>query len=291
MFRTVFSRSQDDSKVRMISAAIATYKRPRYCVSTIIRLLEFESIEEIVVVGDNCPQIEVVFNIFKNNNRVTVLNSEKNNGPGITKNLAVARTKNDIVLVCDDDVYLESLCTYQELVQKLKSYSLIQGNILDEFGENRRFEHPFRFDWQIPTKHLKEVSHFIGAIHIFSKRDFDSVGGYSNITCYGFEELRLSIELIRRGYKIAFDPTITCLHYRAPHGRVSTSQLNKTMYYKRAQIAEDYFAFPLRNFQKLIWKRIYRIKDPEPTQNSGLTSRLSILELLRYPRLLSRSIW
>lgn len=275
----------------MISAAIATYKRAGYCIATVRRLLNFEIIEDIVVVGDNCPEVELVVKYFEKSRRVTVINSEINSGPGITKNVAVSKTKNDIVLVCDDDVYLESLCNYQDLMGKLRDYSLIQGNILDEFGQNRSFEHPFRFAWQVPKRKLVEVSHFIGAIHIINKANFLSVGGYPQIARYGFEELRLSLELLRRGYKIAFDPSISCLHYRAPHGRVPKSELNRIMYYKRAQIAEDFYGFPLSHFQKFIWRLIYRIKNAEQIHNSGLTSKLSLLELLKYPRLLSRSLW
>ena len=276
----------------MISVAIATYKRSSFCIKTINDCLKKKVINDIVVQGDNCPEINIIKNKFKEFKNIKIYNSFKNQGPGITKDLAIKKCKNNYILVIDDDIKFKNIPPLYKIKSILKNYAIVQGLILDQNGNKRSFEQPYNFFSKFNKKGVMNISYFVGAIHLIDRKKYLKVGGYHKIENYGFEELQLSIEMIRNGEKIALWNKLSIYHYRSDLGRKPSKIVYEKMLIKRVDLALTYFPFPFYFIQIIIWNLIYGTRSKFYFGKKVNTKKkIKIYEFFKYPRLLNRSLW
>lgn len=278
-----------------ITVCCATYGRPdaviRMCESALSRLDPLE----IIIVIDSCSATSArKHEIASLSDNIRILENQVNLGPGKSKHVAIQAATTDTCIVLDDDAVVLDYWDWSRVDSLLSRYSLIQGGIFADYSKTtmRSNEYPSLFKW--PKLRKFDISYFVGAIHILNRSDYLSSGGYTDIEGYGFEELALSIRLLRIGKRMTYDASFSIAHLRDPRGRKAPLEVSRIMLRNRILISEKFFPPLLCWIQKTLWKLRHAFRFRELFSDTVLVDRKEVLtarEILRNPRLLARSIW
>lgn len=279
--------------LRSVTACIATHGRLALLASTLRSVSEQIAPNEIIVVSDGCRETEAeADNLRRAFPNLTLIALPERVGPGKAKHHAVARAQNNICLVIDDDTEIFDTSGLAETLAALDGqYSLVQSGIFDATGiTKRKFEYPARSFRSEPSF---EISYFVGAIHWLRKDHYLAVGGYSDLDDYGFEELSLSIRLLRDGRRLWYSEGVKIKHLRSPLGRKPGKAEAREVLRNRAILADKYFPGTLAFLQKAIWSARHALVHHEMRWPAHETrpEKLRWPEIIRQPRLLSRALF
>lgn len=190
-----------------------------------------------VIVFDNNSYDESEDYFLKNLKKVTLLKSSENIGFAKAVNIAVSQAKNDLILVLNNDTYLEERFIERCLknVDENGKYHFFTplvlnytGQLIDSAGDSiDRFVRPFK------NLHLKkyegmsfvkeEKDSFSMSIAYFKKDKFLEVGGLDERFFMYFEDVDFSLRLKKFKYNILFTPDTIGYHLISGSTKIKNS--------------------------------------------------------------------
>ncbi|QJR17218.1 glycosyltransferase family 2 protein [Pelagibacterium halotolerans] len=274
------------------SVCMATHGRVAPLKHTLESLFDRLCPDEVVVCIDACDQTRMILpDLVEKFPKVQWLTTERQIGPGRAKDLAIRKARNELCLIIDDDIEFIDVAGLSETIEALDEYALVQSGIYDGSGTRRRsFEYPSRLKWK---RHRFEISYFVGAIHWLRRSAFLRVGGYGDFEGYGFEELALSIRLLREDERMLYLDSVRIKHFRSPAGRRDPRAVSLRMMENRFIIAEKFYPAPLALSQKSYWclRHFLAFREVQWPKITAQAEKLTWVEIIRRPRLAARMLF
>ena len=224
-----------------VTIIIPTFERPNACEKCVKNLLKqtYKNFE-IVVIDDSCKK---KYNI-KDTGKVRYLKTEKRLGLGKSKNLGIKLARGNIIVVVDDDIILKP--DYIDIiVGDLKKYKAgaVGGRLL----------YPQLPNMGIRDGSLVKISKLTGEIYAWFSKDtkkpvfvetmhacvafwkkiaievnfFDSWKFTGN---YTYMEPDFFNKLLKRGYKLLYEPKAIAYHYQLKEGGTRMSDFMYNMF-------------------------------------------------------------
>lgn len=177
---------------------------------------------ELLIVCDWKPKGKIPRGI----NAKVILTGQKRTGPAEKRDMAIAKAKGEICAFIDDDAYphpdwLENAVIHFQnphiaavggpgVTPKEDEYlAQLTGLVYGSFFCGGHARHRF-----VPEKKRHVVDY--PAYNLFIRKDvLEKVGGYGN-HFYGGEDTFLCLKIIKKGWKILYDPKIVVYHHRRP---------------------------------------------------------------------------
>jgi len=204
-----------------VSVVIPCFNDGEYIEET-LRSLQTQTIQnfEVIIVDDASTDTttqQILDQLSFPN--LTVIRLEKNSGPAVARNKAIAQAKGDYILPLDADDTIEP--TYLEKAQTILKNHPNVGIVYceaDFFGAKSG-------KWELPPYSFPEVlvANMIFATGMYRKEDWEKVGGYNENMRQGNEDYDFWLSLLELGRKVYQIPEIL-FHYRIKE-RSRTTQL------------------------------------------------------------------
>lgn len=203
----------------MISVVIPTYKNKEQFLKNLQHNLKYLIGCEIIVVNDN-PEQSLTTDL-KNYKNIFLIENDKNLGFGLSVNIGVQKSSNNLVMLLNDDVILSDRSYQKAIVQmdnnpKLFAISFAQkekdGSIV---GKNIVYWKRGLFFHQ-KADNLKngENGWAEGGSCIINREIFLDLQGFDPIyKPFYWEDIDLSYQAKKTGYSVMFDPDILVKHY------------------------------------------------------------------------------
>ncbi len=243
---------------------------------------------ELIVVDDASSDGSQEF-IRENYPQVKLIELKENKGFGEANNIAVAQSKNDIIVLLNNDMSLEK--DYLSFVlphfggenifavtPKMITEDIFRKKIKVTISYWAKFRYGFWHD--IEVRNLQdEEGYFIsltapGGGVAFDKKKFLSLGGFDRLYYpFYYEDTDLSYRAWKRGWKIIYEPR-TVVHHKCSStitthfGKRPASLIKKRNYYlfiwknitDRTLILKHLLFFPLFLLNKLVSGRVMWVK-------------------------------
>lgn len=244
----------------MISVIIPTYKNLNLLLNNLSNNLKYLTNCQIIIVNDDPSQSikKEIDNLIVNQKtkpKIILIENKKNLGFGKNVNLAVKKAKGKYLLLLNSDVVLKNkdylfAIDYFKKDPKIFAVSFAQiekdGSIV---GKNRIFWYKGLYHHQKDNNlNLGENGWAEGGAAIFDKEKFIKLGGFDPLfSPFYWEDVDLSFQAKKNGYKIIFDPKIKVFHNHE-------STIGK--YFSKNEIEKIAF----RNQLIFTWKNINNFK-------------------------------
>ena len=111
-------------------------------------------------------------------------------------------------------------------------------------------EFPYKYSEKNLNKKL-DVSYFIGAGFVIKKEIYKKF--YFENFFYGQEEIDLSYRLVKKGYKIEYNPKLVVNHYRDAKGRLTSNQVRFNNYFHKMILNNKYIPLPFEIISNFLW--------------------------------------
>lgn len=244
--------SQELSKflsTNMISVIIPTYKNTKLLINSLQHNSKYLHGCEIIVINDD-PNISIKKDLSRFEN-ITLIENVNNLGFGESVNIGVKKSNGDYIMLLNSDVTLID-GSYQLAINHFKNNSDIFAVSFAQEEKNNSIVGKNIIYWQNGfIRHKKNnILNFgpngwaEGGSCLVDRSKFLEIGGFDPIySPFYWEDIDLSYNAWRHGYKILFDPKIRVIHHHE-------STINK--YYSKNKIREIAF----RNQLIFIWKNI-----------------------------------
>ncbi|EKF6806078.1 glycosyltransferase family 2 protein [Vibrio parahaemolyticus] len=231
-----------------VSVGILSYMRTDLLLDTIKCLELSHGRVELIVLNNNedfCIKNEIEQVLPK---RVTLkyIWDKKNHGVSCGRRVLFENCNNDIMILFDDDVYIDNFQKiYDDVVFSFsedKSLGAIAFNI-KEFKslKHNRYEIPHK------NKNVNMEENFktyliIGAGNALRVNAVKDAGNFADdFGLYGFEEIDLAFRILNSGYNIYYHCENVVLHKKSPDGRFSGDLVNYLYFVNRTKIAKRHF--------------------------------------------------
>lgn len=157
---------------------------------------------------------------------VTLLRSDSNRGVSAGRNELTRAARSDILVFLDDDAVM---CTsipdsVRHRFEAEDDLAVVAFRIVRPDGGTRAAEHPFRGRPRL-TGVERSCAYFVGAAYAARREALLNVGGYDESFFYSTEEVDLSLALIRRGWRLLYDPALVVEHRPSVRGREVSSHV------------------------------------------------------------------
>ena len=234
-----------------ISIGILSYKRTDLLIETISCLNNKNNKNlELIILNNNedkCIYNDVL-SCLPENMDLNYIWDKCNYGVSTGRNLILNNCTGDVIIILDDDVFIEDFDSILKSVLNDFSsddeLSAIAFNIKDfSTKKHNRYEIPHK------NKNIDLDEDFytymvIGAGNAIKVKDALSVGNFAtDFGLYGFEEIDLSFRLINLGKKIKYNHKCNIYHKKSPDGRFSNKSVNYLYFVNRSIMAKRYFNF------------------------------------------------
>lgn len=251
-----------------ISVVIPTYKNTNKLLENLKHNFQYLKNCEIVVVND-CPKNPIKDKFFKDNN-ISLIENQKNHGFGGTMNIGIGNTKNEIVMLLNDDVLLKdtSFINTINIFNKNPSLFAVSFSQIEKNGSIVGKNFLYWKDGFIQHSRSENIlagknGWAEGGSCIIDKNKFNLLGGFDeNFSPFYWEDIDLSYRAKKNGFQILFDPKIQVVH----HHETTIGSNFKKRYIK---------TIAYRNQLLCIWKNI---TDPKLRIEHlfGLIKRLAV---------------
>ncbi|MCL4127085.1 UNVERIFIED_CONTAM: hypothetical protein GTU68_017508 [Idotea baltica] len=228
-----------------ISIGILTFGRDDDFKETINCLLDIKLDIELVILNNNELEggvLDYLKNILPDSIALNYAWDGVNYGVASGRRKLIEITKSDVMLLLDDDIYIENL---DNKICKIKD-EFIENSSLGGIAFNiKQFSNKINNKYEIPHKNKQfrldveqDTYLMIGAGHAIDIHKARLVDSYPNdFGLYGFEEVYLSFKLIASGFDIKYLPCCIVYHKKSPDGRFSNKSVNYLAYRNRMMIA------------------------------------------------------
>lgn len=237
----------DPTLLPTLVVGILSYNRLDEVLATIDILLRSDYPEDLlhILVLDNDSADGTVETVRRRHGgRVEVVPLAENRG-AITRNRAILDRDEPYIAIFDEDCAPEHADTLRRAVLFLERHPDLGG--LAFYSINGVTGHAECGDWErIARRRLKdggfEGVYVTGNGMLFRRDAVQRTSGYDERIFWGSEEFCFALELLYHDVAVAFDPTITLLHRRAPRAIASTGVLEAEA---RNNIWAPFLHFPL----------------------------------------------
>ena len=172
--------------------------------------------DEIIIIddGSNDQTKEI---LKKYENRITIIKNKTNQGLGFSRNLAISKSKNQLVASIDADVEPEKKWLLKLYETQKKFGSAICGGRLFEKYKDKNIYNMWRHihGTQNPfgDKIIENLGDTVsGSNTLLNKEVWSNVGGYLNQYKTNGEDVTFCRKLVISKYKISYNGTAECNH-------------------------------------------------------------------------------
>ena len=172
--------------------------------------------DEIIIIddGSNDQTKEI---LKKYENRITIIKNKTNQGLGFSRNLAISKSKNQLVASIDSDVEPEKKWLLKLYETQKKFNSAICGGRLFEKYKDKNIYNMWRHihGTQNPfgDKIIENLGDTVsGSNTLLNKEAWLNVGGYLNQYKTNGEDVTFCRKLVISKYKISYNGTAECNH-------------------------------------------------------------------------------
>ena len=172
--------------------------------------------DEIIIIddGSNDKTKEI---LKKYENRITIIKNKTNQGLGFSRNLAISKSKNQLVASIDSDVEPEKKWLLKLYETQKKFNSAICGGRLFEKYKDKNIYNMWRHihGTQNPfgDKIIENLGDTVsGSNTLLNKEAWFNVGGYLNQYKTNGEDVTFCRKLVISKYKISYNGTAECNH-------------------------------------------------------------------------------
>ncbi|MCC7202149.1 MAG: glycosyltransferase [Nitrospirae bacterium] len=203
-----------------VSVVIPTYNRRKLLKSTIESLLHqsypMDRYEIIVIDNSSSDGTEEMVNSLRQNSLCSLsYYRKKNEGPGASRNLGIAKTKGTIIAFTDSDCVADTDWLKNGVARMTNGIGLVQGKTLPHPGQPQRLlQH---------TMNVVTENGFYPTCNIFYRKDaLDQVGGISPDFCglncfgkprWGGEDTDLAWKIKEHGWRSVFADDAVIYHH------------------------------------------------------------------------------
>lgn len=217
-----------------VTIIIATYNRSVVLKETLESLiLHYENAfvttaSEILVIDNNSSDDtrEIILNISKKYSFVKYILEDKQ-GLSHGRNRGIKEAVNENLIFADDDIEVEKGWVEGLINPLLKNPEIgVVGARIVPFGQPVPNWMPSKYFWLVGVRDLgnteRYVDHAMGASMAFRKSIFDEVGlfdpalGRNGKQLLGGEEVDIQKRIMKKGYKILYNPSALVYHKIAP---------------------------------------------------------------------------
>jgi len=200
-----------------ISLYIPVYNGESTIESVLKNALQFDpGADEIIVIddGSNDQTKEI---LKKYENRIKIIKNETNQGLGFSRNLAISKSKHQLVASIDADVEPEKKWLLKLYETQKKFGSAICGGRLFEKYKDKNIYNMWRHihGTQNPfgDKIIENLGDTVsGSNTLLNKEVWSNVGGYLNQYKTNGEDVTFCRKLVISKYKISYNGTAECNH-------------------------------------------------------------------------------
>ena len=200
-----------------ISLYIPVYNGESTIESVLKNALQFDpGADEIIIIddGSNDKTKEI---LKKYENRITIVKNKTNQGLGFSRNLAISKSKHQLVASIDADVEPEKKWLLKLYETQKKFGSAICGGRLFEKYKDKNIYNMWRHihGTQNPfgDKIIENLGDTVsGSNTLLNKEVWSNVGGYLNQYKTNGEDVTFCRKLVISKYKISYNGTAECNH-------------------------------------------------------------------------------
>lgn len=254
-----------------ISILIITYNRP----DDLLELLQSMSsesdlscLEEILVLNNasNVSYDKAVAFIEANPQlKVNYILSNENLGVSRGRNKLMAMAKGELLLVLDDDILFHTPNSLPVIATVFEKDYFKKANtgvitfrvIYHETKEQQQTALPHKQFEEYRYKERFLTSYFTGCSHVLKKEVLGQTGLYPEDFFYGMEEYDLSYRIIRAGYSLGYDNSVTFEHKESPGGRQPNYQKLASQWVNKSKVARRYLPFKYYLSTMMAWSMEY----------------------------------
>jgi GT2 family glycosyltransferase len=189
-----------------ISVAIPTYKRPTDLLQALAKIQQCNPCpDEIIVHIDGGDDETEAILLAQNSDRIVILKSSQQVGPGGGRNRAIALAKHEIVASFDDDSYPIDGDYFTRLLRLFDQYP--KAAVIGAAIYHR--DEPIQ-----PAAQTATWEHaFVGCGCAYRRSVFLEAQGYVELpVAYGMEEVDLSLRLYHRQWGVLITPWLRVFH-------------------------------------------------------------------------------
>ena len=246
----------------MISVVIPVYKNKSLFIKNLEKNIRFLKNCQIIIVNDN-PQKKIKKEIedsIKKKRQIynlVIIENKKNLGFGQSVNIGVTKAKGKYLMLLNSDVVLQdkSFLKAIDYFKKDKSLFAVSFAQIEKNGEivgkNRIFwEKGFYQHQEEKDLSFGETGWAEGGSCIIDLQKFNRLGGFNPIfSPFYWEDIDLSYQAKKHGFKVIFDPKIKVVHHH---------QTTIGKYFKKSVIEKiafcHQFLFTWKNIEN--WKKL-----------------------------------
>ena len=234
-----------------VSICIVSWNRPqelRCLLRSIHDNLQQGPVHEILILDNgSSPPYELTSVPEALSDKLRLIRSEANLGCPAGRNLLAREASAPLIFFIDDDGVLENESDLASAIDWLSSESNLMAvtGLVTESGRTK-----MRTPWRFPRQKLltaakRTAPGFIGGCVLMKKKEFLALGGFSELSRYGGEELLLGIQSMLAGKSFGFTSTFALAHQRSEEGRLSPVEIGTGNLSNRLLMAH-HFGYPMR---------------------------------------------
>jgi len=238
----------------LISLIIITYNRPDDLLDLLRSLRRQEDIhllKEVLILNNASTIPYTAVELFIDANpdlKVRYMVSAENLGVSRGRNKLMKMATGELLLVLDDDItfreardlQLTALAFDNPLFENSNTGVITFRVIYHDTKEMQRTAFPHKkFDSYISLP-VFLTSYYAGCAHIIRKEVIEQTGVYPEDFFYGMEEYDLSYRVIKAGYSIGYNSSVTFEHKESPLGRQPNSLKLASQWVNKSKVAWRY---------------------------------------------------
>jgi GT2 family glycosyltransferase len=231
-----------------LSICVITYNRPDNIIALILSVLKQRNFQyciyEFIILnnGSTVDYTPLETLIAQHPElKIKYIKSDKNLGVPGGRNVMMKQALAPYILIVDDDVefsrpddLLKLNVLFDDPYFKENNVAVIALNVHyydTKAPQISAFPHKKYQKYKDKSRFL--TGHFIGAANLNRRDAVAEVGYYGEGIFYGMEEYELSLKLIEKGYKIAYDSEVIILHKESPQGRLQANEKLAMMWHNK----------------------------------------------------------
>ncbi|MDB6172541.1 MAG: glycosyltransferase [Chthoniobacteraceae bacterium] len=229
-----------------ISVVIPAYNRCADVIRLLTDINNQTAVPAEVIVVDDGSTDGTVGEINRKFPWVTVVQSGRQGGPCVARNIGIKTSKSRIIVGLDSDVSLPDAQLFEKIEFSFNSRPADSGfafRLLRPDGQedNARWWHPVKIA-EFSTLTF-ETDYFSGTAYAFRRKEMMDAGIFPEVLFMCYEEVELAFRILDKGGRIRYLPELIACHHASPiAGRGNIDKFFKP----RNQILLAFRCLPLR---------------------------------------------
>ena len=182
------------------------------------------------------------------------LRSEENLGVTVGRNRLLEATGADLLVFLDDDAVLRTDAAGQvrAIFEADPRLGAVAFRVVRADGRTESSEYPFRGSAD-GTGDARPCTYFVGCGYAARRDAVLDVGGYDERFFYSTEEVDLGFRLLRRSWRLVYDPSIVVEHRPSSRGRSVAPRVPALRLRNRLVLVRRYLPLPIAVLHAGAW--------------------------------------